>query len=91
MVTNRQHSSADPEVLALMALAWTVGQDGLADRLLAVTGIAAEDLRSRAGEPAVLAAVLGFLESHEPDLIACAEAIGATPAQLVQARMILDS
>lgn len=88
---NRQHSSADPEVLALMALAWTVGQDRLADRLLAVTGIAAEDLRSRAGDPAVLAAVLGFLESHEPDLIACAAEIGATPGQLVQARMMLDS
>jgi hypothetical protein len=36
------------------------------------------------------AAILGFLESHEPDLIACAVAIDASPAELVAARRALD-
>jgi hypothetical protein len=50
-----------------------------------------EDLRARAGEADLLAAVLGFLEAHEPDLVACAESIGSTPAALVRARMELEA
>jgi hypothetical protein len=41
-------------------------------------------------EPAVLAAVLGFLEAYEPDLIACAEALGMPPQALVDAREALE-
>ena len=37
-----------------------------------------------------LAAVLLFLENHEPDLIACAEALGVPPLRLVAARQELD-
>ncbi|MFX5555104.1 DUF3572 family protein [Acinetobacter baumannii] len=47
-------------------------------------------MRARSGEPSVLSAVLGFLEAYEPDLIACAEAIGAQPAALVAARARLE-
>ena len=36
--------------------------------------------------PRFLAAVLRFLEGHEPDLVACAEALGVPPARLVAAR-----
>ncbi|MGJ3628682.1 DUF3572 family protein [Sphingomonas sp. MMS24-JH45] len=39
----------------------------------------------------MLAAVLGFLEGHEPDLVACADALGTTPAALVRARHELDT
>jgi hypothetical protein len=39
----------------------------------------------------VLAALLGFLESHEPDLIACAEALDRKPEHLVRARMELEA
>ncbi|MFW2829154.1 DUF3572 domain-containing protein [Sphingomonas sp. ID0503] len=68
---------------ALSALAWTISDDRRAERLLALTGLTPDDLRSRVTEPAVLAAVLEFLEAHEPDLIACAEAIGQKPADIV--------
>lgn len=80
----------DAEALALRALGWTLSDDARASRLLALTGLTPELLRSRLGEPALLAATLRFLESHEPDLIACAEAIGATPPQLVEARRELE-
>ena len=30
-------------------------------------------------------AVLGFLEAHEPDLLACSEALGVAPLDLVGA------
>ena len=80
----------DAETTALAALGWTLTDVDRAARLLALTGLDPDDLRARIGERAVLAAALGFLEAHEPDLVACAEAIGATPAQLVAARTELE-
>jgi hypothetical protein len=69
--------------VALSALGWTLADDRRAERLLALTGLTPVDLRARADDPAVLGAVIGFLEAHEPDLIACAAAIGARPEALV--------
>ena len=80
----------DPQTLALSALGWALADDGRAQRLLALTGLTADDLRERLGDPTLLAAVLGFLEAHEPDLIACAEALGVPPAELVDARGRLE-
>ena len=82
-------TNEEAEATGLKALAWTLGDERRAERLLAVTGLTPADLRARAGETAVLDAVLGFLEAHEPDLIACAEAIGTSPAALVAAREAL--
>ncbi|MBO9621806.1 MAG: DUF3572 domain-containing protein [Sphingomonas sp.] len=78
------------EAIGLRALAWTLGDSARASRLLALTGLDPAGLRARAGEPALLAATLGFLESYEPDLIACAEAIEEKPATLVAARQELE-
>ena len=58
--------------------------------MLALTGLSGDELRARAAEPAVLAAVLAFLEAYEPDLIACAEALDLPPAALVRAREALE-
>lgn len=82
---------ADHTNLALGALAWTLGDSARASRLLGVTGLEPGELRARAGEPALLAACLGFLEAHEPDLIACADALDVRPAQLVAARAALET
>ena len=80
----------DPEALALSALAWTLADGDRAQRLLALTGLTGEDLRERLGDAGVLAAVLGFLEAHEPDLVACAEALEVAPGDLVAARRELE-
>ncbi|RJF94068.1 DUF3572 domain-containing protein [Sphingomonas cavernae] len=85
--TNRE----DAESLALAALVWILQDEGRADRLLALTGLTADDLRERAGERSVLAAILGFLEAHEPDLLACARDIETTPLALVDARARLEA
>ena len=79
------------EALALSALAWTLNEPARADRLLSVTGLTADDLRARAADPALLSAVLAFLEAHEPDLVACAAALGVKPLILVEAHRMLDS
>jgi predicted component of type VI protein secretion system len=77
-------------LLALSALGWALAEPDRANRLLALTGLDPQTLRASAGDAATLAAVLGFLESHEPDLIACAAALATTPAALVRARQQLD-
>jgi hypothetical protein len=87
--TNR--GADDAIALGLSALAWTLGEASRAERLLAVTGLAPDDLRARAADPAVLGAVLAFLEGHEPDLVACADALGVKPETLVGAHQALDA
>ena len=86
----RANSTNDAETLALSALAATLTDERRAQRFLDLSGIDTEDLRSRATDPDVLAALLRFLEAHEPDLIDVAGAIGAKPADLVAAREELE-
>tara|TARA_R110000782_G_scaffold268689_1_gene365497 strand:+ start:32712 stop:32999 length:288 start_codon:yes stop_codon:yes gene_type:complete len=78
-------SPQNPEVLALRALAWTVSDNDRAQRLLALTGLDAGQLRQGADNPLILGATLDFLAGHEPDLLACADALGVLPGQLIAA------
>lgn len=80
----------NPETMALQALAWILSESGRAARLLDLTGLDPATLRARAGDPTLLAAAIGFLESYEPDLIACADALDVSPAVLVEARRQLE-
>ncbi|MET0588295.1 MAG: DUF3572 domain-containing protein [Novosphingobium sp.] len=79
-------SPSDPETLALGALGWVLSDEDRASRLLALTGLTPEELRAGLGDPGMLAAVLDFLASHEPDLVAAAEALGVEPQDLAAAR-----
>ena len=81
----------DPAALALRALTWTLAEPMRASRLLDVTGLMPTDLRTRAADPSVLAATLGFLEAYEPDLIACAAELGVTPTAIVAAHQALEA
>lgn len=83
-------TNGDATALALRALVWTLAEPDRAMRLLSVTGLEPGDLRARAGDAAVLSAALGFLEAHEPDLVACAEELEVAPAALVRAREALE-
>jgi Mn-dependent DtxR family transcriptional regulator len=80
----------DAIALALRALTATLGNQRLATRFLSVSGIEPPDLRQRAGDPVLLAALLRFLEAHEPDLVAIAEELGVKPEALVAARHELE-
>ena len=80
----------DSITLALAALAATLGDERRARRFLDLTGIGTTELRSRIDDPELLAAALRFLEAHEPDLLAVAEALGVSPDLLVQARRELE-
>lgn len=86
----RDDQTIDGEMLALGALGWVLADEARAGRLLALTGLTPEGLRARVQERDFLAAVLLFLEHHEPDLVACAEALGVPPQTLVAARQALE-
>ena len=80
----------DPVTIALAALAATLSDERRAQRFIDLTGIGTDELRRRAGEPVLLAALLRFLEAHEPDLLGVAEALGVKPGDLVEARVKLE-
>ena len=84
-------NTADPMIVALGALAVALRDSARAERLLELTGLTAAELRARASEPAMLAAVLSFLEAHEPDLVAVADELGIGPQELVAARSALEA
>ena len=84
-------NNPDSATLALSALAWTLSDQPRAERLLALTGLDSAELRARATDPSLLAAVLTFLESHEPDLLACADALDVTPEALIIAHRNLEA
>ena len=86
----RAEQTNDDEALALGALGWTLSDDARASRLVALTGLTPAGMRERLEDRDFLAAVLRFLEGHEPDLIACASDLGVSPARLVAAREALE-
>ena len=83
--------AADPAMLALGALGWILTDADRAARMLNLTGLTPYMLRDGVSENATLAAILSFLEAHEPDLIAAAEHLGVDPGALVRARMELEA
>ena len=80
----------DAHTLALSALAATLTDERRARRFLDLTGIGTDELRRRADEAPLLRALIGFLEAHEPDLLAVSEEIGVKPEALVAAGRALD-
>ena len=81
----------DPYALALAALAATLSDERRALRFLDLTGIGTDELRRRANEPGLLAALIGFLEAHEPDLLSVSGEIGVSADALVAARRQIES
>ena len=80
----------DAEAIALAALAATFGDARRAQRFIDLTGIGTDELRRRAGDPLLLAALVRFLEAYEPDLVAVSGELGVSPEVLVEARRELE-
>jgi hypothetical protein len=80
----------DAQAVALLALATVVSDERRGRRFLDLSGMETEELRARVADPVLLAALLRFLEAHEPDLIAVAGEIGVGPEVLVGARHVLE-
>ena len=91
MRTPPTHQLNDCETMALGALAATLTDERRAERFLAITGLSPDGIRGSLGDRHTLAACLAFLESHEPDLVAVAAAIGVKPEALIAARAELEA
>ncbi len=85
---NTDLKSAD--TLALAATAWVLQDSARAERLLDLTGLTPDALRSGLDDHTVLGSVLEFLANHEPDLIRAAEALAVTPEELIAAQKELS-
>ena len=75
----------DPLILGLQLLAHVVADPDLGARFLALSGLDADNLRSRAADPGVLAALIDFIAANEADLIAAAAALAVSPQAIVAA------
>lgn len=91
MVLRDSPPPADPAVLALQALAHVASDDAMGPRFLELTGMDGAALRANAGKPETLTALLDYLMANEADLVATADAIGATPEALANAARRLGS
>ncbi|WP_264593815.1 MULTISPECIES: DUF3572 domain-containing protein [unclassified Sphingobium] len=76
----------DDETMALRLVGWIVADSVRAERMLSLTGLEPDALRQALTDPATLGALMDFVINHEPDLLACAEALEVAPADLVAAR-----
>ncbi|MCE7795516.1 DUF3572 domain-containing protein [Sphingobium sufflavum] len=86
MIKPLYSKSGDGHTIALLVIGWIVAEPGRVERFLTLTGMDSDQLRGGLGDAAVLGAAIDFLLSHEPDLLACADAIGESPAAIVAAR-----
>lgn len=79
----------EAETVALQALAWLAGQDELLPVFLGATGATLADLRDRAGDPELLAAVLDFLLMDDAWVAGFAASAGLAPGLPAAARAAL--
>ena len=81
--------TADAETLALKALGFLARDTDALLRLLTLSGLELDDLRERAGEPELLAAVVDFLLSDDALLARFAEEEGLDAQEIHAARRAL--
>lgn len=77
------------ETIALQALGWLVGSSELRDVFFGSSGLTETDLRTRASEPELLAAVLDFLLMDDDWVMQFCDEIGLAYDKIVQVRAAL--
>lgn len=77
------------ETEALRILAWLASEDELIGTFMGATGTAADDMRTRAGDPDFLASVLDFVLMDDAWVVDCATALGVSPEMIGQIRFAL--
>lgn len=74
------------QTLGLRALAWLAGEEEHLGAFLAQSGLGPGELKARAAEPELLAAILDFILGDEAMVLAFADAAALAPASVAQAR-----
>jgi hypothetical protein len=81
---------ADAEVVAIRTLGYLASREAPLTRFMALTGVAPEDLRARAGDADFLASVLDYVLADEPLLIDAAASLDLAPEELTRAGELLS-
>ena len=81
--------SNEAETLALKALAFLAHSEEDLDRFVTLSGVTPADLRSRADDPEILAAVLDFVLADDARITDFCEAAEIDPRELHAARRAL--
>lgn len=79
----------DADILALKALTYLAQLPDEIDRFVALSGLTPRDLRSRADDREVLAAVMDFLLADDQRLLGFCEALAIDPKDAQRARHAL--
>ena len=74
------------QTVALQLVGWILSDVARVERMFSITGLDPDSLRASLADAASLGAIMEFVINHEPDLLACADALGVRPATLVAAR-----
>ena len=74
------------ELIALQALAFIAGEPEHLERMLAETGLTAEELRTNAAEPTMLAGILDFVLADETRVLDFCAFAGLAPESPARAR-----
>ena len=83
------YSLSQAEQLGLQALTFLAEDGERLVRFLSLTGTTPADLRAAAGQPRMLAAVLGHLLDDEPLLLVFTSMKGVDPASIAPAQALL--
>jgi hypothetical protein len=90
MTAHRKMASEHAEDLALRTLSYIVADEERLGRFLTITGLQPQTIRSAAGSPGFLGAVLDYVASDEPLLIALAQSLELKPERIMEARWTLS-
>ena len=82
----RQESA---QAVALQALAFLAADDELFGAFLAMAGTDARSVAARAEDPDLLVSVLDFILAEDARVLACAQAQGGRPEDILRARALL--
>lgn len=82
-------NSVDAETLALKALAFLAQSPDDLERFVALSGVTVDDLRARADDPEILAAVMDFVLAADERITGFCEIVEIDPRELHAARRAL--
>lgn len=80
---------ANPEMVAISALAFLAEDPERLERFLSLTGLQVETIRAGAQQPGFLSGVLQQVVGWEPWLVAFAASAGIAPADVIHAADLL--
>jgi hypothetical protein len=83
-------SQDEAQNVAISAFAYITADEERLERFLAISGLRPDTIRSAASSPGFFAAILDYVASDEPLLIALAKELNTRPERIMQAHWTLS-